>query len=219
GGGGGGAAHRGAGHLGAGEGVDEGGFAGAGRAEQADHGVLGGEGAATVETVQERARLVDRGLGGNAVERLDRAVQGVDPVHEGGGAGAGSAQQGAHPSSRIVRASPVSAAASAVRSAPASSSPSSSSSSSKGAERSAIRASSRLVRRSRAVRAMRRTASSPKIVSSSFWPTTAVAAPAPTSSPVGMKAVEVKTTTMRATPTAFTPRERTRAFVRRSAPS
>ena len=77
------------------------------------------------------------------------------------------------------------------------------------------------MRSSRSVRArvaMRRTASSPKMDSSSLVPTTPLPPAIPASIPV-MPPVRLNAATMSITAAAFTPRERKRARLRLSAPS
>ena len=77
------------------------------------------------------------------------------------------------------------------------------------------------MRSSRSVRArvaMRRTASSPKMDSSSLVPTTPLPPAIPASIPV-MPPVRLNAATMSITAVAFTPRERKRARLRLSAPS
>src|SRR5699024_1607255 len=182
---------------------DRRGLPGPGGAEQADDGVLGGERTAAVDAVQQVLGLLDGGAGRDALEQVHGVLERLDPLGQRGRPLRGAAQQRTHASSLMSRASWARASASACSCAAAPSSPSASRWRRSRPDRSATRASSRPASRCAATDARRRTASSPKIVSSSFWPTTAVAAPPPTSRPVGTNAVEANTTTIRATPTTL----------------
>ena len=72
-----------------GDGIEEGGFAAAGRAEEADDGVLGGEFAALAEAFEGFGGIEQYGLGDSSFAVANGFLEGCDGTREGRGRHAG----------------------------------------------------------------------------------------------------------------------------------